>query len=227
MIDIHSHILPAVDDGSVDAATSLKMLTESKCQGITDIVLTPHYRADYLTDRVDLEEKFQEFKATVQAAGIDVGLYLGQEIYAFDGVADAIENGKLLTLNGTKYVLIEFSLSRETDIVETVYGLITKGFIPIVAHIDRYFYADVETAREVKDIGGLVQINAGTVCNSGGQRRKAFAMIKEGLVDFVASDVHSKRVNYMEKAYKIVKKKFGDETANKLFNENAKILINK
>ena len=118
-------------------------------------------------------------------------------------------------------------MSRETDIVETVYGLITKGFIPIVAHIDRYFYADVETAREVKDIGGLVQINAGTVCNSGGQRRKAFAMIKEGLVDFVASDVHSKRVNYMEKAYKIVKKKFGDETANKLFNENAKILINK
>lgn len=227
MIDIHSHILPAVDDGSEDVTTSLSMLREACHQGITDVVLTPHYRADYLTDRYDLEKSFQEFKAAAQAEGLNVGLYLGQEIYAFDGVAKDIQDGKLLTMNGTKYVLVEFSLSREMDIAETVYGLIAKGFIPIVAHIDRYFYADVETAREVKEVGGLVQINAGTVCNSGGQRRKAFEMIKEGLVDFVASDVHSKRINYMEKAYKVVKKKFGEDTANKLFNENAKILINK
>lgn len=227
MIDIHSHILPEVDDGSENIFQSLEMLKAAEQQGITDIVLTPHYRADYLTKRADLEQKFEMLKSAAKKDGINVSLYLGQEIYAFRDIIKWLKEGKLLSMNGTKYVLVEFSVKQEMDIPETVYMLKTNGFIPIVAHISRYFYAEIETAREVKEIGGLVQINATSLCDSFFYRRRAMKFIKEGLVDFVASDMHYKRRQDMQKAYKIVSKKFGVYIADKLFTENAKILLNK
>lgn len=225
MIDIHSHILPAVDDGSANVDQSIAMLGTAARQGITHIVLTPHYRADYLTKRSNIEAKFNELKAAADERGINVKLYLGQEIFVFRDILAALDSGKLLTMNNSKYVLVEFSTKQIMDITETVYMLKSGGYIPIVAHIGRYFYSDIATAREVKEIGGLIQVNAGSVCRSLLHRRKVFELIREGLVDFVASDVHFKRTNCMAEAYKTVKKKFGEETANKLFIENAKKII--
>ena len=225
MIDMHSHILPAVDDGSGSNEHSLAMLKEAERQGINKIVLTPHYRADYLPSSERLQTKFAEFKAFAAENGILAELYLGQEIYAFDGLVKALNSGKVLSVNGTKYVLVEFSLRQATDIAETVYMLVSHGYVPIVAHIERYGYADIFTAKEVKEIGGLIQVNAGSVCRSLLHRRKVFELIREGLVDFVASDVHYKRVNHMRAAYEKILKKFGRETADKLFTENAEKII--
>lgn len=227
MIDIHSHILHCVDDGSHNMEQSLAMLSEEARQGVTDVVLTPHYRADYLTKTDNILAKFSELKTRAEQAGINVKLYLGQEIFAFEDIVKAIKEGNVLTINGGKHVLVEFSLKHVSDISETVYVLKENGFIPIVAHIGRYFYANVQTAREVKELGGLIQINAKSVCGSFIYRRKAFAMIKAGLVDFVASDVHHNRKNLMQKAYKKVERKFGKATADKLFTENAKAILEK
>lgn len=227
MIDIHTHILPNVDDGSPDMQQSVAMLKEAEKQGITDIVLTPHYRADYVTVREDLEKKFAEFKKFAKKEQIGVGLYLGQEIYAFEGLDKSLETGKLLTVNGGKHVLVEFSLRHAMDIAETVYMLVSHGYIPIVAHIERYPYSDLFLAREVKDLGGLIQVNADSLfgIRRHKYKRKIVAMVKEGLVDFVASDMHFKRVNRMQAAYLKIEKKFGRETADKLFTENAKNII--
>ena len=227
MIDIHSHILNSVDDGSKSIEQSLAMLKEEENQGVTDVVLTPHYRADYLPKTDDIRLKFAELKNRAEKNGINVNLYLGQEIYAFEGVETALKEGKLFSINGGKHVLIEFSAKHFNDIPETVYMLIENGFIPIVAHIDRYFYADIETAKEVKELGGLIQVNAGSVCGSFRCKRRALALIKAGIVDFVASDVHHNRKNNMLKAYKKVEKKFGQETADKLFTENARAILYK
>lgn len=225
MIDIHSHILHSVDDGSRNLEQSLAMLKEEENQGVTDVVLTPHYRVDYLPKSDDIRLKFDELKKCAEQSGISVNLYFGQEIFSFEGVEDALKDGKVLTMNGSKYVLVEFSPKRVYDIPETVYMLVKNGYIPIVAHIGRYFYANIETAREIKELGGLIQINASSICGSSAYKRKAFALIRAGLVDFVASDVHYNRKNYMLKAYKKVEKKFGKETADKLFTENAKAII--
>lgn len=225
MIDIHSHILNSVDDGSRNLEQSLAMLKEEENQGVTDVVLTPHYRADYLPKSGDIRLKFAELKEYAKKNGINVKLHLGQEIFVFEGIANALEDGKVLSVNGGKYVLVEFSTKHVNDIPETVYMLVKNGFIPIVAHIGRYFYADIETAREVKDIGGLIQINASSLCGSCAYKRKALALIRAGLVDFVASDVHYNRKNYMLKAYKKVEKKFGKATADKLFTENARAML--
>jgi len=225
MIDIHSHILNNVDDGSRNSEQSLAMLKEEEKQGVTEVVLTPHYRADYLPKSDDIRLKFAELKKRAKENGINVKLRLGQEIFVFEGIVKALESGKILSVDGGKYVLVEFSTKHVNDIPETVYMLVKNGFIPIVAHIGRYFYADIETAREVKDIGGLIQINASSLCGSCAYKRKALALIRAGLVDFVASDVHYNRKNLMLKAYKKVKKKFGKTTADKLFTENARAML--
>lgn len=227
MIDIHSHILHAVDDGSENISQSLEILKEEEMQGVTDVILTPHYRADYLPDRETIETKFAELKEALSASGIHVNIYLGQEIFIFSDFVKAIKEGKVLTMNDSKYVLVEFSMKRPMDIAETIYMLVSNGYKPIVAHIGRYFYVDLETAKEVKELGGLIQINASSLCRSVAFKRKALNLIKHGLVDFVASDVHAARKNDMQKAYNLVSKKFGEETANKLFTENAKKIINK
>ncbi|MBP5467345.1 MAG: hypothetical protein J6Y43_07285 [Clostridia bacterium] len=225
MIDIHSHILNNVDDGSRNSEQSLAMLKEEEKQGVTEVVLTPHYRADYLPKSDDIRLKFAELKKRAKENGINVKLRLGQEIFVFDGIVKALESGKVLSVDGGKYVLVEFSTKHVNDIPETVYMLVKNGYIPIVAHIGRYFYADTETAREVKDIGGLIQINASSVCGSFAYKRKALALIKAGLVEFVASDVHYNRKNLMLKAYKKVERKFGKATADKLFTENARAML--
>ena len=225
MIDIHAHILHAVDDGSKDTEQSLLMLKEAERQGVTDIVLTPHYRADYLPESVEVKERFEELKTLAADNGIKVNLYLGQEIFVFGDLVKAIKNGTVFSVNGGKYVLTEFSAKHEMDIPETVYMLVKNGYIPIVAHIGRYFYADVETAREVKEIGGRIQVNASSICDSLKYRRKVYTLIKAGLVDYVASDVHYHRKNRMQKAYKKIAKKFGQQTADELFNENAKAVL--
>ncbi len=226
MIDIHSHILHAVDDGSKNIEQSLAMLKEEEKQGVTDIVLTPHYRADYLPKSEVVRAKFSELKELAKENGINIGLYLGQEIFVFEDLVKALKDGKVLSVNDGKYVLVEFSSKHVMDIPETVYMLVNNGYIPIVAHIGRYFYADADTAKEVKELGGLIQINASSICGPFKFRRKALSLIKAGLVDFVSSDVHFDRKNYMFKAYRKVEKKFGKETADKLFTENAKAIIN-
>lgn len=225
MIDIHSHILHSVDDGSLNLEQSLAMLKEEENQGVTDVVLTPHYRADYLPKSDDIRLKFTELKRSVEQNGINVKLHLGQEIFVFEGIVKALKEDKVISVNDGKYVLVEFSAKHVNDIPETVYMLLKNGFIPIVAHIGRYFYANIETAREVKELGGLIQVNAGSICGAFRYKRKALALIKAGLVDFVASDVHHNRKNYMLKAYKKVERKFGKETADRLFTENAKAII--
>ena len=227
MIDIHSHILPAVDDGCKDIDQSLALIKEEINQGITDIVLTPHYRAEYLLRRAKIEKRFASLTQAVQDSGITVNLYLGQEIFVFDGMISAIHSGKLFTINGSKYVLVEFATKEEHDITDTVYTLVGAGFVPIIAHIERYYYADMEMAKEIKELGGLIQINASSLCRRfGAYKKKATAFIKEGFVDFVASDVHFKRRNRMVQAYNAVVKKFGRETADKLFTENAEKILN-
>ena len=225
MIDIHTHILFSVDDGSKNKEQSLAMLKEEEAQGVTDVVLTPHYRADYLPRSEKIRSEFQELKELATKNGIRVKLHLGQEIFVFDGVLKSLKEGKVLSINGGKYVLTEFSTKREMDIPESVYMFVKNGYIPIVAHIGRYFYADLDTAREIKELGGLIQINASSLCGASKYHCKAISLIKAGVVDFVASDVHYSRKNLMLKAYNKIRRRFGKETADKLFYENAKAVI--
>ncbi len=227
MVDIHTHILPLVDDGSGSVNDSFEMLYEQVEFGVTDVFLTPHLRHRYNVPKNLLEKYFSEFSQAVKQKNIPVNLYLGQEIYLSPDKPHLPTDEEVVTLNGSKYVLIEFDFTIPTDIPDAVYEAIRRGYKPIVCHLERYSYADLQTAYAVKETGGLIQLNADSITgNDRSAKRFAKKLLKFGLADFVASDVHSRRKNRISQAYGIVKKKYGVEYAEDLFTDNAKKILN-
>ena len=227
MIDIHSHILPFVDEGSCDIQASISMLKECLSVGVTDVILTPHYRKDYKADRAELEKSFDQLKNAVKENGLDIGLYLGQEFYIEKDFKKEVLSGKAVSFGKDKYLLIECSYDHRTDVAETVYELTTMGYIPIVAHIERYAYIDLDTAFEVKELGGLIQVNADSIAD---KKKKQYLkvvkkLLKHDLVDFVAGDLHDGRTYLMKEASEYVRKKYGSEREERLFKLNAQKII--
>jgi len=228
MIDIHSHVLPFVDDGSENTETSLAMLKDLSEQGVTDLICTPHYRNAFKASYGDVKEIFDSFDKTRKENGINVNLYLGREFYITKDFKKVLaEWDKDMTLNRSEYLLTEFDMTVKAEVPEIVYELTVMGYKPVVAHIERYGYCSLEDAFEVKEMGGLIQINADSVA---GKSKKAFygyvkKLFKNGLVDFVSSDIHSGRADVMAAAEKFVSKKFGEDVAKEVFYENAKKII--
>ena len=227
MTDIHSHVIPLVDDGSKGISDSIQMIKKAYESGVRSIFCTPHFRKPYTRSVESITRHYEELKEELKKENIPVDLYLGQEIYAEDNIVELLEEGKVLTMNGTKYVLVEFDFIIPCDISETVYRLKKKGYIPIVAHVERYDYVSIDDVYDIKLNGGLIQINAGSILGEPRGVNKKFVkqLFKEGFVDFVASDIHQGRENYLGLAYQKVKKKFGEDAAEVVFNVNAKALL--
>lgn len=227
MTDVHSHILPFVDDGSNSIDKSLEIIKILIKQGVNKIFLTPHHKlGEYEKTVQEIKREFDEFNKIVKDTGLEVELYLGQEIYCSSNTYNLLKDGKLLTLNDSKYILIEFDYYNYTEISDYVYNLKSLGYFPIIAHIERYTYLDESTLFDLKNQGALIQVNASTIVGkrTRSNQKKVLNYIERGYVDFVSTDIHSGRECCIEKAYNLVKKKFGVAVAEKLFEENAKIL---
>lgn len=228
MIDIHTHILPFVDDGSSALLNSLKMLKEEKKAGVDKIFLTPHHKPNkYDTPHEKIIEEFEKFKKFASDNGFDGELYLGREYYVDEDFFENFKTADIITMNGTKYVLIEFSVFISAKIQDIIYKFVQMGYVPIIAHIERYMYLDWHDLYDFKKLGALIQVNAS--CIAGEMVRKnretILLAICDGLIDFVASDAHYGRKNFMKKAYNIVKKKLNRDIAEDLFTKNAEYLL--
>ena len=200
MTDIHAHILPDADDGSSSLESSLAMLEREVAFGITDVVLTPHYhpRRGYAKTAAELKELFAAIAEEVAERGIPAGLSIGQEISygEREDVVGMLDRGELLTMNGTNKVLLEFSVSRPPDdISEIAYKFSLHGYKVILAHAEIYPWLDLKTIASMKAEGCFVQINGGSLLrgSAGAAKRRAKALLKDALVDWVASDIHSFR----------------------------------
>lgn len=228
MIDIHTHIIPYVDDGSTNISTSVIMIKKAIEQGVTDIICTPHYmRGVYGRDKDIIVTKFLELKKVIKELELPINIYLGQEIKYNSDVKTKLFENKLLYMNNTNYILLEFSLSNKTDISEIIYNYQLNNIKPIIAHIERYDYLTLEDIREIKLHKGLIQVNASSIIGKEGFKKKRLVnkLIKENLVDFIGSDIHEDRTYLIKDAYKYVYKKHGEDIANKLFKLNALMLI--
>ncbi len=214
-IDIHSHVLHGVDDGSKSLDMSLEILSMMGSQGITDVIATPHFDARY--------ENFEEYRATVTSAFDELksasngkglpNIYLGSEVYYFKGIGKS--NGiRNLTLADSKYLLLELSGADIDDtVIKEIQGIYDNvGLIPILAHLERY--ATVKGFKKLLKLfdSGLVmaQINAPSVI---GQpfKRAALKLIKKGYVSFIATDAHStdRRPPMLSAALDMIEKQFG------------------
>lgn len=230
VIDIHTHIIPNVDDGSFNLETSIFLIKEEIKQGITDIICTPHFRRGmFETSREEILENYNLLKEEIKKQNLNINIYLGQEIYIrrYTSLDRIFQENRVFSMNDQKYLLLEFSYTNEIDISEIVFSCKLKGYTPIIAHIERYEYVGIEEANDIVEAGGLIQVNASSVIGKHGGKikKKVKKLIKNNLVSFIASDIHSNRKNYMLKTYNYIQKKYGEKMANELFFINASKMI--
>lgn len=214
MIDIHTHIIPGFDDGSVSLEMTRTLLLEHLANGVSTVVATPHQNKIH-KDKEKLIGLFSKLKEDVK--DIPIKLLLGSEIYYYDGLIEDLKNNCILTMAGSKYVLVEFSTRIETNISDIVYDITIAGFKPIIAHIERYDYLTTNDYLDIKANGALIQVNAHSFEHKEYKKSVAY-LLKNELVDFVASDCHnttSRNVDFSQ-AKKIIQKKYKNQY-DKLF----------
>ena len=192
MMDMHTHILPGVDDGAKTFEEALKMLQLQYEQGIHKVVLTPHVQNK--VQRVSSKEyldRFKMFEKDVSNIMPDIKLYLGAEVL-YDPFKKTNYDAYVFKGFSKKYLLIEFSTVIEDPITDVLYDLVAKGYQPIVAHIERYPYLTDDDVRRIKDDGSYIQVNSGAVLGTDGRhyKKRAHHYLKLGLVDFIGSDCH-------------------------------------
>lgn len=233
-VDIHCHIVPCVDDGSQSYEESLLMLEKAYDEGVRTIVATPHYgMKEYSPDLLDCEVWVYGLNLHIKESGQLPGLkvLLGCEILYHSGVSDEIVSGQALTLNGTKYVLVEFYENSDySTLLACVREMKMAGYTPIFAHVERYYClaGDLNRVEHLKSEGAVIQVNAGDLINdppSSKSRskdeyyeRSAWELVLAGLVDLVASDAHgeSYRRPIMRTALEKIQQVAGEDTVNRL-----------
>jgi len=211
MFDIHTHIIPYVDDGSSSLEESINMIKHEIDIGVTDIICTPHHIFHRYEATVEvIKERFEFLKEEVEKLNLPIKLYLGQEIcYTHrEDIISMLKNGTLLTLNNTNRVLLEFSFTREPeDILDIIYNFNINGYEVIIAHVERYEWMTLDKVVALRNEGALIQINSNSVLGltSWAEKRFVKKLLKHNLVDFVASDTHSFRPSTLDKSYKKIK----------------------
>jgi protein-tyrosine phosphatase len=211
MKDIHTHIIPNVDDGSPSLDTSINMIKHEIDIGVTEIICTPHHIYHRYEASVEvIKEKFNLLKEEVEKLNLPIKLYLGQEIcYTHrENILGMLKAGKLLTLNNTNRVLLEFSFTREPeDILDIIYNFNINGYEVIIAHVERYEWMNYQKVVALRNEGALIQINSNSYLGLTTWKEKRFVkkLLKKDLVDYVASDTHSFRPSTLDKSFKKIK----------------------
>ena len=211
MVDIHAHIIPGVDDGSPDLETSIAMIKHEISIGVDSIICTPHHIYHRYEKSVEeIKNNFLLLKEAVKKENLPIKLYLGQEIcYSHrEDIIKMLQEGKLLTLNNTNRVLLEFHFTREPeDILDIIYNFSIHGYEVIIAHVERYEWMTLDKVIALKGEGALIQINSNSYLGLTTWKEKRFTklLLKKGLVNYVASDTHSFRPSTLDKSYKKIK----------------------
>ena len=235
MIDIHAHILPQVDDGSPSIECSLEMARLAVESGVAAMIATPHCNlpdsgaplwADTLTRRA------QELSRALEEQEIPLRLYAGMEIFGTPDTAEKLRGGRLCTLAGSRYPLIEFPFhSYGREATEILGSVLAMGLRPIVAHPERYAYT--QTQPQLLSVwvsmGCLLQINRGSLLGRFGERAETLAhrMLERGFVSFVASDAHypTMRTPWLRDAAAFLLREYPTELAWKLLDQNPRCVL--
>ena len=235
MIDIHCHILDGVDDGSYCLSDSVEMARVAGESGTRIIVATPHALVPELPENVwdeTLQKKLDGLNEALRKALIDVSVLPGQEIFCDLDIRPGLKSGALIPLNGSRYVLIEFDFHARTQtILEHAHALLSEGYVPVIAHPERYAAVkeDEQTAFKLKRIGCLLQLNKGSLFGSFGEGAQIAAhdMLSGGLADLIASDAHSPfmRTPFMADAHEMVSELYSLDYADVLFRQNPRAVI--
>ena len=223
MIDIHSHLLYDIDDGSRSFESSLAMLEAAEKDGVSSIILTPHFSSG-ITEKI--QEKIEKLRP--EAAKFNIELFSGCE-YDFSHLNMQDE---LITLGGKgKFVLVDFCLSFISPVTRNLlFNWQSKGYKIIIAHPERLFCKDdLPVLKDLADGNIYFQLNAGSFRGDYGRKVRRFAktMIKKGLCHFIASDAHSLK-NYngqIPSCRKYIAKHLGTDLEKIIFEDNPQKML--
>lgn len=208
MIDIHSHIIPCIDDGSKDIDMTLEMLTIASKSGTKKIIATPHYFKGYWTPQYkEVLVEVEKLNELVKKNSIDIEIYPAQEVYFHDNMVEEFVQGNIGTINNSKYMLIEFPMdSFDKNIFDVLYELQIRGIIPIIAHPERYkpFINNPTEINKFIEEGYLFQLNGSSITGLFGKdvKKTAETFLTNGIYSFIGSDAHTtgKRNTYLNDA---------------------------
>lgn len=225
-IDIHSHILPGLDDGSQSIEDSIDMAYLAYESGTVALCATPHcIRGTLSSDAVVSSANC--LRSEIKTSGIQVSLCCGMEIMGYRGMEKQLKSGDLLTLNSSRYVLVEFKFNSSPEDIEAVLlPLVSCGYVPVIAHPERYrgIQLDIGAAESFVNDGCLLQINNESLLGRFG--REAFAvadtLIMSSLAAVIASDSHSpsERNPSLDSTAIFVTGEYGEDIAEKLLYIN-------
>lgn len=233
MIDIHSHILYGVDDGSSSAEETKAMLDIAVSEGISCIIATPHYilgNNDY--DRQSLLSRYEDVKKLIAHHHMPIELKLGNELFVDFMLPQKLSKKECFSLADSHYVLVEFShMTKRTTVENLVYELKLQNYIPVIAHPERSFDMDedMDLLLELIEQGCYLQSNTGSLIGVYGKevKKMVYELLDRQMISFLSTDAHTtkRRAPRVREAYDIVREKYGNEYADKLFSENAKKLL--
>ena len=230
MIDIHAHILPGVDDGSVSLESSLDMADIAVSSGVRAIVATPHCNIPddmCIRDAEAMRKAVRAFRNALDRYRIPLTIYEGMEIFGAENTVDRFYTKELTTLNRTAYPLVEFPfMYYEDEATDLLRRLIAMGLRPVVAHPERYEY--IQEAPVILNtwfrMGCYLQVNRGSLLGRfGGQIEElSLAMLDRGFISFIASDAHSPdfRTTWMHDVKELVTEQTGPDHAELLLSVN-------
>ena len=197
MIDLHTHLIWGIDDGSLSKEMTINMLRQACEGGTKHLVLTPHYFPGYFqAPKKIVKEKCEEIKALAKKENIKLEIYCGQEVYYNDKLLEQYEDGLIGTINDSDYMLIELNMRdfSKDEVLDTIYELQVQGIKPIIAHPERYkvFQKKPHLINEFIEEGYLFQLNTGSLTGYFGKEAKRLAetFVKNKIYSFIGSDAH-------------------------------------
>lgn len=234
LYDVHCHLIPGVDDGSRDLEESIRAIEEEYRQGVRTIICTSHISGkDTGEQGENIWLQFQNLKEALKerAFGREMKLYLGNEVFYSDTALELLKEGIANTMAGSQYVLVEFSPSVEYRVMyRGMRNLLTSGYLPILAHMERYeCLAKEEHVRELEETGIYFQVNASTI-KAGmfdAAANRVRKLVKQGRIHFLGTDSHgmSYRPPKIADAVKWIENHCGEEIARRILYEYPQAVI--
>lgn len=231
--DIHSHILPGIDDGPDSLDETLHMLSIAYEEGFRIILATPHYVAGNGNMSSEMTiKRFNELNEVISASGLDLNIILGNELYYNSHMIEALKAGDAYTIDGTRYILVEFPINIAfQDLWRGLNHCIFAGYIPILAHVERY-YCLIKEPGYVEDLiqlGSYMQMNLSSIHGRLTNPTIKFChlLLKKEWVHFLGTDAHGARVRTpcMKEAVAYIKKRFGEDRVKQLLWDNPMTML--
>jgi protein-tyrosine phosphatase len=224
VFDLHSHILPGIDDGAKNADESERLIRMELDEGVNTIALTPHFSPEEQVVEefvIKREEALERLRKVITESKFEVELVPASEVYISPKLLD-IKDKTLLCYAGTDYMLVEFPTTAYFDwIPKVLFKLKVEGITPVIAHIERYPYVrqKIDIIYSLINDGMIIQANANSI-NDHISRRFIFKCLKHNLIHILASDTHSVKYRppVLKKPMLDIERKFGKEY--RLYLEN-------